>query len=323
MNLYRIVVAKDIFSKCSDPSVKKEIAVQFQLTNLFDKLNITDFYFSKHHESSIMIDEDAIEKLQLLTLMNYKQKISLDDLISEGNEFNPDDYSHFKVKSSEEVISIMKEHMQQDHIQKIKEFKREAAKKSSKRKELLKSRIHNQIDRNIAYKKVVSIDFEYINLDVFEFGISIHQNDVIKNYHYLVEENYVNKKTNPELQFKFEFGETKIIPEHLIALVLKEHLDDADYLLLHGHSNDYLILCKYGLDLNKEENLKIMDTILFYKEHFNKYKGEAANLKKMLSEFGIESRNLHNSGNDAVMTLKLFMEMHRQKVHKSHLKVVA
>jgi hypothetical protein len=128
----------------------------------------------------------------------------------------------------------------------------------------------------------------------------------------LIKENYVKKKTKPELQFMFNFGDTTIIPEASIASVIKEHLVEADYLLLHGHSNDYLILRKYGLDMEKEEKMKIMDTILYYKKFFNPEQGDALTLKRMLHVFDIEPSNMHNSGNDADFTLKLFSEMHNR-----------
>lgn len=325
MKIYRIVVAKDIFTKSipqeNKKEVRKAVASLFQLDNLFDSMGINDFYISNNHASSIMINEDALSKIQLLSTMNYGVPNVLNQLSLEAKEFNDSEYSHFDVKSSSDVISIMKEHMQQEHIKQIKELQKEAAKQSGMRKILVRSKMTNKVDRNLHHKKTVCIDFEYSNLDVFEFGITTYENSELSHNHYLIKENYIHKKTSPELQFKFGFGESNMVNESQVESIIKNHLKDADYLLFHGHGNDYLILCKYGFELEKAENLKMIDTIHFYQDNFKQRKGDAANLKKMLYEFNIPHENLHNSGNDAAFTMELFLEMHRRITHKRSFKV--
>lgn len=312
MNLYRIYSIKDVFMKQFSPELRKIAAPFFHLQSLFSNLHIENLYMSTQHINSILIDEDGLSKIQLFARMKFGKNTSIDEISKEACLYNTNEFTKFKINDPSEVTSIIKEHMRQDHIQKIIRLRKESLRESSIKKEILRSRIHNDYDKNFHKKKTVSIDFEYINLDVFELGISVYDNGQQSSYHYLIKENYIKKRTKPELQFMFNFGETAIISESSIASVIKEHLVDTDYLLLHGHSNDYLILRKYGLDMEQEEKMKIMDTILYYKRYYEPEQGDALTLKRMLNTFEIESSNMHNSGNDADFTLKLFCEMHNR-----------
>lgn len=325
MNLYRIYSIKDVFMKQFPAEVRKEAAPFFHLQSLFSNLHIENLYMSTNHINSILIDEDGLSKIQLFAKIKFGRHTSIDEISKEACVYNDDEFTKFKITDPKDVTAIIKNHMRQEHIQKIIRLKKESLREAAVKKEILKSRIHNTHDKNFHKKKTVSIDFEYINLDVFEVGISVYENGKQSSHHYLIQENYVKKKTKPELQFMFNFGETNIIPESDISKILKQHLVGADYLLLHGHSNDYLILRKYGLDMEKEEKMKIMDTILYYKKYFNPDQGDALTLKRMLHMFDIEPANMHNSGNDADFTLKLFSEMHSRydKRMKLSLKSVA
>lgn len=325
MNLYRIYSIKDVFMKQFSPDLRKVAAPFFHLQSLFSNLHIENLYMSTYHINSILIDEDGLSKIQLFSKMKFGKHTSLAEISKEACVYNEDEFTKFKIKNPHDVTAIIKTHMRQEHIQKIIRLKKETLREAAVKKEILRSRIYNDYDKSFHNKKTVSIDFEYINLDIFELGISVYEDGKQSSYHYLIKENYVKKKTKPELQFMFNFGNTKIIPESDIASIIKKHLVDSDYLLLHGHSNDYLILRKYGLDMEKEEKMKIMDTILYYKKFFNPEQGDALTLKRMLHIFDIDPSNMHNSGNDADFTLKLFSEMHNRcdKMHKKSLKYVA
>jgi len=312
MKLYRICSIKDIFLKDLPTAKRKEAATFFHLENLYSNVHLKHIYMSKNHINSILIDEDGLSKIQLLTKLKFGVTPDIDDIRNEACPFNVNTIDKFTVNEPGQVTNIIKNHMKQDHIQKIIHLKKEALRESAIKKEILRSKIYNAHDKDFINKKTVSIDFEYINLNVFELGVSVHENGIIKNYHYLIKENYIHKKTKPDLQFKFKFGQTEIIPETMMSSIIKHHLNNADYLLLHGHSNDYLILRKYGLDLEQEEKIKIKDTILYYKKYFEPEQGDALTLQKMLRTFDIKPINMHNSGNDAAFTMELFIEMHKR-----------
>ena len=253
MNLYRIYSIKDVFMKQFSPDLRKVAAPFFHLQSLFSNLHIENLYMSTYHINSILIDEDGLSKIQLFSKMKFGKHTSLAEISKEACVYNEDEFTKFKIKNPHDVTAIIKNHMRQEHIQKIIRLKKESLREAAVKKEILRSRIYNDYDKSFHNKKTVSIDFEYINLDIFELGISVYEDGKQSSYHYLIKENYVKKKTKPELQFMFNFGNTKIIPESDIASIIKKHLVDSDYLLLHGHSNDYLILRKYGLDMEKEE----------------------------------------------------------------------
>lgn len=312
MNLYRIYSIKEHFLKYFQSDMRREVSAFFRLENIFKIADIYNLYISNNHVGSIFVDEKALKRIQDKTVSNYGVDIELDSISSEAIAYNKNIQTEFHLKHPSDVVSVIKNHVQQDHIQQMIKDRKEELKISAGRKEILRSRIYNEHDKKFHNKRTVSIDFEYYNLDVFEIGISIYENGNSTNYHYLIAENYINKKTKPELQFKFHFGETTIISETDIATILQKHFEGADYLLLHGHSNDYLILNKYGFDVEKENNIMIMDTILYYQKYFNPNQGDALTLKQMLYIFDIEPKDMHNSGNDAYFTLELFIKMYNK-----------
>lgn len=317
MQLYRIFSIKDNFLKNCPPEKCKEIAPFFQLQNLFSSLEIKNIYINSNHINSILLDEEALQKIKLLSKLKYNLSPDEQSLKTEALNFDPKKFTQYSVNGTEQVLSIIKEHMEQDHIKRLIKLRKEQQRESVIRKELLKSKVDVNFDYNFTNKKIVSIDFEYTNLDVYEIGVATYENDNITYNHYLIQENFVNKKTDPEKQFKFKFGNTEIIPEIMISSIIENHLKDVNYLLAHGYSNDYLILKKYGLDLEKEDKLKILDTVLYYQKHFDPQQGNALNLKTMLKLFNIEANLLHNAGNDAAYTLDLMLEMHRRLKHPS------
>lgn len=210
--------------------VRKEAAPFFHLQSLFSNLHIENLYMSTNHINSILIDEDGLSKIQLFAKMKFGRHTSIDEISKEACVYNDDEFTKFKITNPQDVTAIIKNHMRQEHIQKIIRLKKESLREAAVKKEILKSRIHNAYDKNFYKKKTVSIDFEYINLDVFEVGISVYENGQQSSHHYLIQENYVKKKTKPELQFMFNFGDTQIIPEADISKILKQHLEGADYL---------------------------------------------------------------------------------------------
>lgn len=312
MRIYRLFSIKENFLKNCEQENSKKMSAFFQLENLFKNLEIKNIYVKKDHINSILLDQEAIDKIKLYSKIKFNIVPDEIGLISDSIEYDKNKFNKLKVNNPDDVLSIIKEHMDQDHIKKLKRVKKDQQKSSVIKKELMRSRINTDFDKDFLNKKVVSIDFEYFNLDVYEIGVATLENGKLNYNHYLIEENFINKKTKPDKQFMFNFGESEIIPEIMISSIISNHLDNVDYLLSHGYSNDYLILKKYGLDLEKEEKLQITDTVLYYQKHFNKEQGNALNLKAMLNIFNIESKILHNAGNDAAYTLELMLEMHNR-----------
>lgn len=321
MRIYRVFSIKDSFLKNCPPEKCAEIAPFFQVQNLFNHIEVNNIYLHSNHINSILLDENTLSKIKLNLKIKYNIVPDQDKLLSESIPFDTKKINKYSVSNTDDILITIKEHMQQDHIKKLIRLKREHQRESIIKKELIRSKVHSDFDPLFLNKKIVSIDFEYYNLNVYEVGVSTYDNGVQTNNHYLINENYINKKTKPDRQFMFKFGETDIIPEIMISSIISEHLKNVDYILAHGYSNDYLILKKYGLDLEKEERLKILDTALYYKKHFQPEQGNAFNLKTMLNMFNIDSESLHNAGNDAAYTLSLMMDMHKNIKNKKTYKV--
>lgn len=312
MQIYRLFSIKESFLKNCNKEESSNLASFFQLKNLFENLEIKNIYVKKNHINSILLDQEAIDKIKLYSKINYNVIPDEEILISNALYLDDSKFNSFKVNNPKDVLLVIKNHMEQDHIKKLKRMKREQQRITSFKKELIRSKINLDFDKDFSNKKIVSVDFEFYNLDVYEIGVATLDNGKLNYNHYVIEENFINKKTKPEKQFMFDFGESEIIPEIMISSIISSHLNNVDYVLSHGYSNDYLILKKYGLDLESESKLKIMDTVLYYQRHFDKNQGDALNLKKMLNLFNIESKLLHNAGNDAAYTLKLMIEMHNR-----------
>lgn len=316
MNLYRLLLAKDVFVRHFEPNDRKDIAKMFTINHIFDTMHAQNFYMNKNFAASILIDEDTLQKIHLSARVKFGRSFELSDFYKKSEPFEASVHDHFKVKNATEVIDHIKEHTKKDYVQKIIKLKKDASKIASRNREIVHRNMIRKMDKDIYSKKVVAIDFEYFNMDAFEFGIATYDKGMTSHAHFLVEENYKNKKTSPDLQFKFNFGETSIIREEKIPEIVAHFLDKADVLVLHSYCNDYLLLCKYGLDLDSHPTLKMADTSFFYSKNFADSLSEEKTLKKILHSFEIDCTNMHNSGNDAAYTLQLFMKMHEIELSK-------
>lgn len=181
----------------------------------------------------------------------------------------------------------------------------------------IKQNFNNQfsgsLPRKIDDKKIVSLDLEFDEVKdsmIFEIGLTISQNGITKNYHYIVKENN-DKKSKIRLSGAFNFGETKFIDNNQIAAILEKHLEKTDYLVGHGVVNDYKILLNNGVDLFDDKSMLILDTQKMIKTYF-KITGEKRqvhSLKDSLKMFNIQHKNLHNAGNDSAYTYRLLEEI--------------
>lgn len=124
MNLYRIYSIKDVFMKQFSPDLRKVAAPFFHLQSLFSNLHIEHLYMSTYHINSILIDEDGLSKIQLFSKMKFGKHTSLDEISKEACIYNEDEFTKFKISNPHDVTAIIKDHMRQDHIQKIIRLKK-------------------------------------------------------------------------------------------------------------------------------------------------------------------------------------------------------
>lgn len=158
---------------------------------------------------------------------------------------------------------------------------------------------------NLKNSRILSLDFEYSNDHIYEFGMSIFNNDKIADKYFIT-----NLKTGTRAnQFQFNFGESTIVPIEKMVGMLRQQLSQADYLLLHGGYNDIALLNRYNIELDEFPNIKIIDTYHLYPKYFNNNSQDNSTLVDLLNRFNIEHTHLHNAGNDAHYTLQMLMEM--------------
>lgn len=138
MQLYRIFSIKDNFLKNCPPEKCKEIAPFFQLQNLFSNLEIKNIYINSNHINSILLDEEALQKIKLLSKLKYNLSPDEQSLKTEALNFDPKKFTQYSVNGTEQVLSIIKEHMEQDHIKRLIKLRKEQQRESVIRKELFK-----------------------------------------------------------------------------------------------------------------------------------------------------------------------------------------
>lgn len=173
-------------------------------------------------------------------------------------------------------------------------------------------KLSNPLPLSIDNCRLVVIDFEFNhhrNNLVFECGITKSFNGQLEHEHYLVEEHYQNKK-NYDLQFQFNFGDTRIVSMADLIVILRKLLENTDYLVGHGLLSEYLILKQHGLNIFDFEQLKCIDTQSVFRDKFNA-KDIYYNLSliNLLALFNIDTVNLHNSGNDSAYTMMALMKI--------------
>lgn len=179
-------------------------------------------------------------------------------------------------------------------------------------KETIKNLLYSSLPKSIFSKKLITIDFEYDqnkNHLIFECGITKYYDGEFQYEHYLIEENYKNKK-DYELQLQFKFGKSVVVSMENLIVILNDVLTETDCLIGHCVFSEYLVLKHHGLDIFEYKQLKCMDTQKIFNSHFiNHSQNSQISLINLLSLFNITPEHLHNAGNDAAYTMMAFLKM--------------
>lgn len=310
----------------------------FNLKNIADNLGI-DKVYTNENLAPLYLDKENVSKICLLASAKFKVDFSYKDFY-EGKgalptlDLGAEGTKEYFINSFADVEKVIKNHKETSKYG-IEETAREEkqAKAKKAKVEALEEKLEEgrqikraefdkatNLNRDFVTSKVVSIDFEFKikgkDHIVTEFGLAISQKDgSIKNEHYLIEENYMTK-FNRNLQDKFEFGKTEIVSVKDILPIISKHVKDADYVLFHEQREDYDILKKLGWDIETNQDKPVIDTQLCYKRYFREPGSppDGEKLVNLLKAFKVDSKHLHNSGNDAHYTLKLLQKM--SEIHK-------
>lgn len=203
------------------------------------------------------------------------------------------------------------------------ELKREASKLKIENEENTRLNLYHSLrqpmPQNIENTKMLSVDFEFDqnkDFKISECGVSTYFNGSLTHEHYIVEGNYENKK-HYNLQFQFNFGESKVVPLATLMAIVAEKLKHADYILGHNITSEYLILQRYGMNLLEMTHITTIDSQQIFTEHFrSSYKGKSLSLASVLTKLDIEHTNLHNAGNDAAYTMEALLNMYNHIKNK-------
>jgi hypothetical protein len=318
-------------------SIKRDVILFCGVESLI-KEDVLKDVFTVDQYAGLFISEEKIN--QLVGLINKKFNVNLNlDHFYDGklplkkvDESKEKVISH-KVLNENDINQVLDFHMENSSFGK-KQKKQEDIKKEQKSKKMaiLQEKIEERrriqrekfdlgsnLNRDFVNSKVLSLDFEFfldkVNKmhEITELGITFNDNGKEFSYHYLIEENY-RKKKNQNLQKRFNFGKTEIIPLENVSEILSHFVGKTDYIIFHEQREDVEILDNLWIQI--PEDKVVVDTQLCFKRYFRP-KGSAPNgetLDNLLKNFKLENKDLHNAGNDAYYTLKLLQKM--SEIHK-------
>ena len=148
---------------------------------------------------------------------------------------------------------------------------------------------------------------------ILEIGFAVaslaRPEDIEKAFHFIIEENshFVNRDYVPDNREKFSFGISERMSLKEAAERFMQHIRDVDFLVTHSGANDEAYLASSGISL---EGKPMFDTQLLALALLTS--GTAVfGLKRLLSDLAIpfDEEILHNGGNDAVYTMKVFLAL--------------
>lgn len=279
------------------------------------------------------IELNKFLKLNILKFDDLKNKLSNDNILID----QIDNYAYIEKNSLKKIIDISNieffsfssiEKLKSLEIYKFKKLHDILIKKLLNRKEYIKDYEYvkklykknkginlflkdlNLISDDILNKTILCFDIEALESNqskLTEFGISLFHNDNISTNHYIVKENLHlrNGKRVADNKDNFNFGISKIKPLKESFDITIDFINKVDYVIGQGISNDFKYLRQTNNRIQFKSDLKIIDT--YYLSFY--FDNGGLGLEKMLKDFKIEYKHLHNGGNDAHYNLLLFLKM--------------
>lgn len=129
----------------------------------------------------------------------------------------------------------------------------------------------------------------------------------VETFHYIIKENleYVNGDNVPDNRDRFKFGTSRRMSLRKAAAEIQKHIEEADFLVTHSgaHDEEYLASCGVSVSGKQMFDTQILATALL-PDGPTLY-----GLKRLLVDLDIpfDEDILHNGGNDAYYTLKVFL----------------
>lgn len=118
---------------------------------------------------------------------------------------------------------------------------------------------------------------------------------------------YANKDYVPDNRYRFKFGTSRRMSLRRAAAKIQEHIDDADFLVTHSgaHDTDFLASCGVSVSDKLMFDTQILATALLPNGPL------VYSLKRLMVDLDIsfDEDILHNGGNDAFYTMKVFLAL--------------
>ena len=134
--------------------------------------------------------------------------------------------------------------------------------------------------------------------------------DSQKAFHFIITENshFVNREYVPDNRDKFKFGTSERMSLKEAAAKFTRYIRNADFLVTHSGAHDEAYLASSGISL---EGKPMFDTQLLALALLTSGTTAVFGLKRLMSDLAIpfDEGILHNGGNDAVYTMKLFLAL--------------
>jgi DNA polymerase III epsilon subunit-like protein len=153
---------------------------------------------------------------------------------------------------------------------------------------------------------------------ILEIGfVKFNKKGEIQKRHLIVEENYNirNGKYVEDNKDNFNYGKSERKSLNEILQIIEKELNESDFIIGHGISNDISFLNKGGLSVNYTK--PILNSL---KMTYFINKGAELGIKRALENLDIKGDNLHNAGNDAVLNYEIIKEIIRNYDLKNLLK---
>lgn len=321
MNIFLTVAFRKPFKtaleamKISDLDKK---ALQAEFSEFITMPNIVNLNLSNtvymSYDSDLYVSEDHAHRLSDIIHEKFGIRIRPLCIPISDDVFSVTNFTDFK-----DMIRQARDYI----ISPVAQLKREACKlKKENGESVLLNLYHalrNPMPQNIEDRKILSVDFEFDqnkDFKISECGVSTYFNGSLTHEHYIVEGNY-EKKRNYDLQFQFNFGKSKVVSLETLLAIIADKLKQADCIVGHNITSEYLILHRYGMNLLEMTHITTIDTQQIFTENFqSSFKDKTNSLTSVLTKLDIDYTNLHNAGNDAAYTMEAFLKMFHHKKTK-------
>jgi hypothetical protein len=309
--VFHEAVSKIRISKEERTLIRQEFEDFTKLPVIFSSGLISTVYAS--YDSKFYVDDTGLSEFLKYVVDTYN--ITLTDIkpadVDVADTVPITDYDSFEdiIREVRVLMTTKEARVRKEELYAInKEHEKERDRESAR----VRNRLSSRLPKSMKDLKILALDFEYDQNKgqlVFECGITEYHNGVMQYEHYLIEENYKNKR-NYELQLQFQFGVSKVVSMQELMTILHTRLQEANYLVGHCLLSEYLVLAHHGLDIMEMKTLTCMDTQKLFRSHFmTSHHQNNLSLTNLLGMFDIQADFMHNAGNDAAYTMMALLKI--------------